>query len=329
MLYLRRIEHLARALQTTPKRLLELLDHADDCYRKFELIDPARPGKSRTVVDVSGPIRRLQERLLHGVLAPRLRTHPCSHGSVRGKNIKMNAEVHRRAKFVLKADISDFYPSVTHKRVYRLFHERFGCSPDVARLCTRLCTYDYHLAIGLVTSPALADQALQPIDRRITAACSKADLKYSRYVDDITISGPFDFGGSGFPTTVKKVLREHGFNANPDKWQCCSTDEGVTITGVRVRKSRLGLPEEFVASIEDQIGATEALIEGEVTGRPFFTRSQLMGRVAYARWIDPRRGNRLHKRVVALDWESAETNALRLGMATAVKRLVPCSTSVE
>ncbi len=323
MLNIGRTELLARMLETPTRRLQTILDKSENCYQQFELIDPTRPDKRRSVLDVRGPVRQLQERFLRKVLSLRLVPATCSHGGVRGRSVKSNASVHRDSKFVLKADISNFYPSISHKRVYNLFTGRFRCAPDVARICTRLCTYDYHLALGLLTSPMIADQVLHTVDVRIASACMSAGLQYTRFVDDITLSGPFDFGDSGFAQTLASILSDHGFVANSQKWWHGPTDAGVTITGVRVRKSRVGLTTDYVNLIEDQIEGIRALAEGTATEQYFVTRSQLMGRVAFARWIDRHRGERLRNRVRALNWTAAEANAIRLGLAIARKRLVP------
>ena len=121
-----------------------------------------------------------------------------SHGGVRGRHIKTNVEQHIESTFVFTADVSNFYPTISHKRVYRLFVEDFACSPDVAHICTKLCTYKHRLALGLITSPMLADQVMRRIDARIGGLCRNAGLVYTRYVDDLTISGPFDLKESGF-----------------------------------------------------------------------------------------------------------------------------------
>ena len=90
-----------------------------------------------------------------------------SHGGVRGRHIKTNVEPHLKSTFVFTTDISNFYPTISHNRVYRLFSRDFCCSPDVAESAPRLCTYKHHLALGLITSPILADQVIAPIDARI------------------------------------------------------------------------------------------------------------------------------------------------------------------
>ncbi|MFO7906784.1 MAG: hypothetical protein ACQESR_12800 [Planctomycetota bacterium] len=141
MLHLRQVKHLARQTNMSVERLDKTLDDIDSDYEKLILLNPHKPDKPRNVVSVKGAVRKFQSRLYRRVLLPRLVPSSHSHGGVRGRHIKSNALAHRRSAFVFKTDISDFYPSVHHSRVYRLFTEKFACSPDVARICTRLCTY--------------------------------------------------------------------------------------------------------------------------------------------------------------------------------------------
>src|SRR5690606_20655991 len=132
---------------------------------------------------------------------PKLSPSACSHGGVPGRGVKTNIEQHLGSVFGFTTDIANFFPSISHDRIHELFLRRFECSPDVARVFNRLCTYQHHLALGLVTSPLLADQVMQPIDARIAAACSAAGLPYTRFVDDISITGHFDMdqARSGIP----------------------------------------------------------------------------------------------------------------------------------
>ena len=36
-------------------------------------------------------------------------------------------------------------------------------------------------------------------------------MKYTRFVDDITISGKFDLEASGIPAVVEDIIKRHGF----------------------------------------------------------------------------------------------------------------------
>ena len=217
MLNIRQQKHLARHLGVSVDDLLEVAESAGRWCEELLLLDPARPNKQRTVLNVFGPLRKMQAKMLRQVLLPKLPVSNFSHGGVRGRHIKTNVEQHIGSTFVFTADISNFYPTVSHNRVYRLFVEDFACTPDVARICTKLCTYKHHLALGLITSPILADQVMCRIDARIAGLCRDAGLVYTRYVDDLTISGSFDLKESGFSDLVQRILREHGFKANPLK----------------------------------------------------------------------------------------------------------------
>ncbi len=211
MLNLRQVKHLARWLDTSANRLGMILDDAESCYEELILQDPAKPDKPREVVCVTGAIRDFQSKLYRRVLFPKLVPSKYSHGGVRGRHIKTNVEPHRKSAFIFKTDVSNFYPTVHHSRIYQLFVGKFECSPDVARLCASLCSYRHHLALGLITSPILADQIMLRVDARIGAVCRKAGLAYTRFVDDVTISGPYNLRRSGFEKIVTEILRDDGF----------------------------------------------------------------------------------------------------------------------
>ena len=164
---------------------------------------------------------------------------------------------------------------------------------------------------------------LATIDRRIGGICEAADLRYSRYVDDITVSGDFDISTSGIPASVNAILSEHGFTAHPGKWEAGRTDGKLAITGVSIRNGRLDATEEFVASVESQIDDIESLARGESIAGPYVTKSQLLGRIAFVRWINRRRGLALRKQVQSLNWPKALQTAYEHGLVKAKKRLIP------
>jgi RNA-directed DNA polymerase len=194
---LRDPEHLCKILHHPVHRILEVTSDRDRFYEELLLRDPTGRTRDRVVLNVIGELRLYQDRL-HKHLTRKLPISPHSHGSVKGRSIKTNAENHCGSRYLFKADIANFYPSIRHVHVYRLFTDELECSPDVARLCTRICTHKHHLALGLPTSPILADQLLTGVDRRIARMCERHGLIYTRYVDDIFISGPYDLRRSSF-----------------------------------------------------------------------------------------------------------------------------------
>src|SRR5690242_14716559 len=121
MLFLRQSKHLADRLGATIDQLEHITANASDYCEELLLVDPARPEKRRPVLNVLGDLRLLQTRLYRRVLLPSLQPSDCSHGGVRGRHIKSNASAHIGGTFGFTTDISNFYPSISHNRVERLF----------------------------------------------------------------------------------------------------------------------------------------------------------------------------------------------------------------
>ena len=319
---IRQVKHLAARTGFTTDRLHEIADRTDSFCEELILLDPAKPEKERKVLDVRGDLRRFQERLLRSVLMPKLTPSSYSHGGIHERHIKTNILPHCHSTFVFTADISNFYPTVSRNRVYRLFIERFGCTPDVARICTRLCTYRHHLALGLITSPFLAEQILLPIDQRIASACLKARLVYTRYVDDLSISGRFDLEKSGFETAVSEILRDHGFNIHPAKVCFGRLASGTPITKITIRRGHPDVRREYLDELDRQLDDAINLANGREFAGPYFTRNQIAGRLQFVCWINPGRRRSLLAKFNTVPWQNAKEEAARRKLVVAKKQLV-------
>jgi hypothetical protein len=288
-----------------------VLREADNYYEELLL---TRPGsKVRRVMNPRGPLRHLQTTFHEKVLLPALNRSPYSHGGVRGRNILTNVSVHLGQQFVFTADLADFYPSIRWGRVFRLF-ERLGCSIKVARLCTLLCTCRDRLEQGLVTSPILADQLMIPVDTRIGGACAQAGLVYTRFVDDLTISGKFNLEASGIPALVRRIIEEHGFHCNEDKDQFGRVAYGATVTKLRFPKGYPDVRTSYLAEVERQLRDAASLSNGGLFTGPYLTETQVRGRVAFICWVNPRRSKSLHRLLKQVDWEKAREEARRRGI---------------
>ncbi|MEK6676514.1 MAG: reverse transcriptase family protein [Planctomycetota bacterium] len=275
-------------------------------------------------MDVRGALRKAQQRIQKRILIPRLLPSDFSFGCVRGRNIKMNAEAHKNSQFVFSCDITDFYPTIHSSRVYNFFSDNQGCSPDVARLLTRLCTYNHHLALGLITSPLIANHALTTVDFRIAQMASSVGLKYTRYVDDITISGPFDLHKSGFPDTIKRILSTHGFSTNDAKDQFGSLgDPEVLITKLRVNRGHLDISRKYFDEVCRVLVDLRNLGNGGLFVGPYYTSGQMWGRVQFISWVNPNRRKTLRDLHRSIPWKQVDAEAKKRGLIKYHRTLVP------
>jgi RNA-directed DNA polymerase len=113
-----------------------------------------------------------------------LKIHDSVHSFVRGRSIVTNAQSHVGCSFVGCVDIEEFFGNITSKLLNRhLMHS--GVEPRAADLLVRLCTNGDHLPQGAPTSPVLSNSILYDFE----SFCKELSLRYSRYADDITISG--------------------------------------------------------------------------------------------------------------------------------------------
>lgn len=327
MLGIGKVAHLSRALSSSAEELNRATSNPEKWYEELILVDPRKPDKERTVVNVRGLMRRLQVRLYRRILLPKLEASPYSHGGIRGRSIKSYVEPHRGKRFVFTTDISNYYPSIHHTRVYRLFTREFRCSPDVARVCTQICTYKHHLALGLITSPILADQVLGHVDERIAAACDKEGLRYSRFVDDIAISAEFDLRRSGYPKLIGQILSDHGFRLKKEKNQHGRLSEGLDITGIRENSGHLDARRSYVEELDRQLEAAALLASGEDFDGPYYTADQILGRIRFVCWINPRRKASLMKKYRSIKWERVCSEARRQGLERVRKTIKAVSSS--
>jgi RNA-directed DNA polymerase len=319
-----RLAHLSRILGVEDRVIWEVLDDFDsdpDALVHELTLWPADPSKkSRNVIAVRGRWRMLQQRLYRRLFLPRMKPSPVSHGGVKGRSATTNARAHIGNPFAFVADISSFFPSISCNRVNGFFL-RQSCSYEVARILTRLCTYDFHLALGLITSPILANELLKPIDSDITKACKKIGLTYTRFVDDITISGKFDLEQSGLRGVVENIVNRNGFRLAKRKTRCGRLDEEITVTGVRLKKYHLDAPKEYAQELDRLIADHASLAQGGDFAGPLLMEGELFGKAHFVCTLNPGRRRSILGRLKTISWDEVMNNAVARGLVRRRSRL--------
>ena len=324
MLGLRSVGQLAAVLKMPPRSVFKLADRVPHLVREFDLVDPSRPDRrSRIVVSPQGELRKTQRRL-HLLMCDRLPPTPYSFGGVRGKNAKRNAVRHRRSTFAYTTDITDFFPSIRQSRIESLLVGRLDCEAETARLIARLCTHQGKLAQGLITSPILASECVRRVDARIGGLCKQHALRYTRFVDDITISGEMDLEADACKLTalVECILAESGFKTASHKMQVGRIDQGkVVVTGLRVVGGHLDVEEAYFDRLKHNLTRHRAYAAGDQLCGHLCTQDQLEGRLSYVRHINRRRAGQLALIAQRIDWNAVMNRARDKGIVAERKHL--------
>lgn len=319
MLGIQTVEQLADLVSIEIGDLKLTAEFADRYVSEWIAWDPVK--KPRSVIAVSGPLRKFQDRFYERVLCRRLHPSPFSFGGVAGRSVVGNARPHIGHRYIYKTDISNFYPTISTGRVNRLFLRRLRCSYEVSRILTRLCTYNYHLALGLVTSPILADQMIYDEDSRVARLCESYRLTFTRFVDDITVSGDYDIETTPVPSKLREIFSSHGFQLKIDKSKGGLARNGMEITGLVIKGERVDIAASYLKELERQLDDHLSLASGGEFRGPYLTSSQLSGRVNYVCWVNPNRRFNLRRRFQAIRWSKVWMEAKRRGLLHAKKEL--------
>lgn len=159
-------------------------------YKKFQI--PKKGGGSRDIHEPSQELKSIQKCLLDTFLSE-LPIHESAFAYKRGSNIKKHAEVHVENNFLLRLDFKDFFSSIHSIDFYNYVKEMQNNFPknwqpiDTELLCKLVFKND-KLTIGAVTSAHLSNVLCYEMDKKIALLCSKKNVTYSRYSDDLYFS---------------------------------------------------------------------------------------------------------------------------------------------
>lgn len=222
-------------------------------YREFEI--RRRTGSNPRLIQTPiKPIRDMQTRLLP-MLASAYDPRPHVHGFVSERSAVTNAAVHRRQRWILRIDLTDFFPAINFGRVRGMFMAHpFDLPKDLATTLAQICCHKGALPQGAPTSPIISNLICRRLDARLAKFASAAHCSYSRYADDIC----FSTGRTVLPRVIAEVvdrrpvlnpdlrgiIAAEGFVINEDKTLLMPRFQRQRVTGLVVNR-KLNVPREY------------------------------------------------------------------------------------
>ena len=304
----------------------------DEALRHYSRHWMRKPdGSARLLEAPKIELKDLQRQVLHQVLDI-IPAHRNAHGFRPGRSVRTAAAQHHRQAVVMRLDLETFFSSIDVGRVYGIFRLA-GYPENVAHTLAGLCTTvtppavlraapdvpnalvdtrrrmlhrlrSPHLAQGSPTSPALANLVAFRLDRRMSGLADTLGARYTRYADDLILSGSRHLVRSSrsIVRLVEAIAIDEGFTVHPLKTRVFTAAQRQTVTGLVVNdRSNMARPDY------DKLRAIlhHAAIDGpDVANRerhPDF-RSHLLGRIAWAAAENPRRAAKLQQAFATIDW---------------------------
>lgn len=288
----------------------------------------AKPAGGWRLLEVPHPyLMAIQRRLLDALLQ-HLPPHEAAFGYRAGRSIVDHARLHAGQPVLLRFDLQDFFGLVRGARVHALF-ETLGYPEEVARALAALCTAatpepvlqrlrsdaglpflraqrlrDAHLPQGAPTSPALANLCAFRLDLRLDGLARALGARYSRYADDLVLSGDGHLRGAlpRIAAWVGRIALEEGFALNHRKTRCLSEARRQTVCGVVVNRHP-NLPRAEFDRLKALLHrcVQRGPAAQNVDARPDW-RAHLQGRVAWAAQLNPAKAQRLQRLFERIDW---------------------------
>ena len=255
------------------------------CYHEFTV--PKRNGKTRTILAPQRWLKFLQRTILETILA-KAPLHAACHGFRPAHSIITNAAPHVGHPVVLNLDLRDFFPGISAGRVYGVF-KSLGWSVEESRFLTMVCTYKGQLPQGAPSSPMLANLAARRLDSRLTGLAAKLGAHYTRYADDITVSGERTLISS-IPC-IRKIIKEEGFEIAPEKLRITGPGNRQEVTGLSVN-TRVAVPRRTRKNLRAALHHLQHNKPLTWGGEPCALAS-LQGRLAFVASVQPDIGGHL------------------------------------
>lgn len=254
-------------------------------YRRFVI--PKKNGEGREIAEPLPSLKEIQYWILKNILE-KIAVSKYAKGFAKNTSIRRNASFHRAQPLVLNLDVENFFGSLSFRSCFHVFFDA-GYSKPVSGLLAGLCTLENGLPQGAPTSPALSNCICRNFDETVGARVISQGCRYTRYADDITISGIFRV--SEMIRLVSGELFKLSLRLNKEKTRVMGKGSRQEVTGIIVNSSKLSVPKEMRRKIRllayyiTKYGLDDHLLHTENMRRRGF--EHYAGLANFALFIDP------------------------------------------
>lgn len=297
-------EALAVELSTTLDEMVRVLCCPARHYKLVRI--PKLDGTFREIHPPDAALRTIQRALLKSLYC-RLHIPKHLHGGVPKRSTVTHAEVHVGKSMVATLDVRSFFPSTTTEMIMPVL-QAAGFRDAALIDAVSLVTLEDSLPQGAPTSTVLANLSAMVFDCDIIDLSRRFELDYTRYVDDLAISGDIDFRFLKGPITT--AIEKAGYGIASEKVFFRDSSERQVVTGWVVNE-KLRPTREYLQEVKDEIhwclrdGPGPASLAAGLSVREL--KDHLTGVVAHVRRGDAHLGRRLRGMLCGVAWGRRQT----------------------
>lgn len=265
-----------------PKKDLDrLVEHLDGYYREWskEKLDKEtglskkdKNGnvKTRIVRESKGIIKEIQGRISSRILKY-IKLPSNIKGGVKGESNITNARYHKGNKYIFTTDLENFFPSIKARRVHETLLD-LGFNKLTTHYITRFSTWKGEVPQGIKTSSYIANLIFLETDYKLIKFCENNNIKYTRFVDDLTFSSQIDFRNK--LEEILDIIKQSRLKIN---WRKTKYEGRQIVTGIQLNPSRIIAPK----SILDKVEQEKSLPEG--SAKPYTIYKENIDKINYSK----------------------------------------------
>lgn len=238
-----------------------------------------------------GSVKVLQDHLLRSFFSDPVFNHSKSFAFTAGKSSVGAVEEHRGSSWLIKVDLKDFFHSIDEYMISGALQRSpldAYKSEILSRMTTR-ATARYrnwlplkfstskdkkhitrkpspginrlgYLPQGAATSGAVSNLVAFDLDVRLDRFARKHGFAYSRYADDIAISGQEPISRNSYKALLHEIfkrIRRERFSENPDKTRAYGPGQPSKYLGLEIFKGTIRVPRQYKKYVEDNLRGIE------------------------------------------------------------------------
>ncbi|WP_010665274.1 reverse transcriptase family protein [Marinilabilia salmonicolor] len=251
------LKHLAFILKVNLSEIESIIQNIDKYYTERVITKEGKNGKtkSRTINPSHNRLKVIQKRIQKNILL-NVRLPDYAYGAVKGRDNVDNTNVHKGKKYKFTTDLRNFFPSISHHHVFKMFRLN-DFSPEVSRVLTQLTTYKGKLPQGSPTSSTIANLVFVQTGNNLSLFAKQYNITFTSFVDDLTFSSPVDFKEKS--NMIIEMVTKDGFKISHNK---TNYSRNPIVTGLIPMNNYLRLPDSFMDKLKDSSGKTKEQIKG-------------------------------------------------------------------
>uniref|UniRef100_UPI00273FE630 retron St85 family RNA-directed DNA polymerase n=1 Tax=Bacillus sp. MMSF_3328 TaxID=3047080 RepID=UPI00273FE630 len=273
---LKDFESLSNSIGISNTMLYLLSKKTDNYYNSFNV--PKRNGTNREIKSPKYSLKLVQRWILTEILE-KINVSNESMAFRKGKDgSKTNANCHKYSLYLLQLDLNDFFTSIKRENVFYLF-KGLGYNTLVSNILTSLCTYQGYLPQGGVCSPYISNLICFKLDKRLKGLCSKRDIIYTRYADDLTFSCDNVVTLRKLKKVIEEIIVDEGFSVNETKTRLLSPSGHKKVNGITIHDNKIKANKQMKRTVRAMIH--NALVSGD-----YSNNNKIRGYISYINSIE-------------------------------------------